>query len=67
MPQDFLSPATKVKELEAAGESAMKASLAMGMPHGYEVGYPRPLSWVKKCWLPPPAELREPFANGPNR
>jgi FtsP/CotA-like multicopper oxidase with cupredoxin domain len=39
MPQDFLSPATKVKELEGAGESAMKASLAMGMPHGYEVGY----------------------------
>jgi len=39
MPQDFLSPATKEKELEEAGESAMKASLAKGMPHGYEVGY----------------------------
>ena len=39
MPQDFLSPARKVRELEAAGESAMKASLAKGMPHGYEVGY----------------------------
>ncbi len=39
MPQDFLSPTTKVKELEEAGESAMKASLAKGMPHGYEVGY----------------------------
>lgn len=39
MPQDFLSPATKVKELEEAGESAMKASLARGLPHGYEVGY----------------------------
>ena len=39
MPQDLLSPPTKVKELEAAGESAMKASLASGMPHGYEVGY----------------------------
>ena len=39
MAQDFLAPATKVKELEAAGESAMKASLAKGMPHGYEVGY----------------------------
>jgi FtsP/CotA-like multicopper oxidase with cupredoxin domain len=25
--------------MEAAGESAMKASLAKGMPHGYEVGY----------------------------
>lgn len=39
MPQDFLSPATKVKALEEKGESAMKASLAKGMPHGYEVGY----------------------------
>lgn len=39
MAQDFLSPATKVKELETAGESAMKASLAKGLPHGYEVGY----------------------------
>ena len=39
MPQDFLSPATKVKELEQAGESEMKASLAVGTPHGYEVGY----------------------------
>ncbi len=36
---DFLAPATRVKELETAGESAMKASLAKGMPHGYEVGY----------------------------
>ena len=39
MAQDFLSPTTKVKELEEAGESAMRASLAKGMPHGYEVGY----------------------------
>ena len=39
MAMDFLSPATRVKELEEAGESAMKASLAKGMPHGYEVGY----------------------------
>jgi len=39
MNQDFLSPAARVKELEDAGESAMKASLAKGMPHGYEVGY----------------------------
>jgi FtsP/CotA-like multicopper oxidase with cupredoxin domain len=38
MAQDFLAPAAKVKELESAGESAMKASLAKGMPHGYEVG-----------------------------
>jgi hypothetical protein len=39
MAQDFLTPATKVKELETAGESSMKASLAKGAPHGYEVGY----------------------------
>jgi FtsP/CotA-like multicopper oxidase with cupredoxin domain len=39
MAQDFLSPDTKVKELKDKGESAMKASLAKGMPHGYEVGY----------------------------
>jgi FtsP/CotA-like multicopper oxidase with cupredoxin domain len=28
-----------MKELETQGEAAMKASLAKGMPHGYEVGY----------------------------
>src|SRR5208282_5954208 len=39
MAMDFLAPNIKVKELEASGESAMKASLAKGMPHGYEVGY----------------------------
>jgi FtsP/CotA-like multicopper oxidase with cupredoxin domain len=39
MAQDFLTPATRVKELETAGESSMKASLAKGIPHGYEVGY----------------------------
>ncbi|GAC1430516.1 MAG: hypothetical protein NVS1B11_13850 [Terriglobales bacterium] len=39
MAQDFLTPSTRVKELEASGESAMKASLAKGTPHGYEVGY----------------------------
>jgi FtsP/CotA-like multicopper oxidase with cupredoxin domain len=39
MPQDFLSPVAKVKQLEDSGESAMKASLAKGMPHGFEVGY----------------------------
>jgi FtsP/CotA-like multicopper oxidase with cupredoxin domain len=39
MAQDFLAPATRVKSLEDAGESAMKDSLARGMPHGYEVGY----------------------------
>ncbi len=39
MAQDFLSPSTVVSSLRDAGESAMKASLAKGMPHGYEVGY----------------------------
>jgi len=39
MAMDFLAPATRVKELEDSGESAMKTSLAKGMPHGYEVGY----------------------------
>jgi FtsP/CotA-like multicopper oxidase with cupredoxin domain len=39
MPQNFLSPSTKVRELEEQGESTMKASLAKGMPHGNEVGY----------------------------
>lgn len=39
MSMDFLSPASRVQTLEAAGESAMKASLAKGMPKGYEVGY----------------------------
>jgi FtsP/CotA-like multicopper oxidase with cupredoxin domain len=39
MAMDFLAPATRRKELETAGEAAMKASLAKGAPHGYEVGY----------------------------
>ena len=39
MPQDFLSPAEPNKELKETGEASMKASLAKGMPHGYEVGY----------------------------
>jgi FtsP/CotA-like multicopper oxidase with cupredoxin domain len=39
MTQDFLAPSSRVKELESSGESAMKASLAKGMLHGYEVGY----------------------------
>jgi FtsP/CotA-like multicopper oxidase with cupredoxin domain len=38
MPQNFL-PSVTVSALEEQGESAMKASLAKGMPHGYEVGY----------------------------
>jgi FtsP/CotA-like multicopper oxidase with cupredoxin domain len=39
MPQNFLAPASRNKDLETTGEAAMKASLAKGMPHGYEVGY----------------------------
>ena len=39
MAMDFLAPATPIKELVSAGESAMNASLATGAPHGYEVGY----------------------------
>jgi FtsP/CotA-like multicopper oxidase with cupredoxin domain len=39
MPQDFLFPSTRDKELEETGERAMKASLAKGMPKGYEVEY----------------------------
>ena len=39
MAMDFLASATRVKALEEAGESAMRASLAKGMPHGFEVGY----------------------------
>ena len=39
MDMNFLSPAATVKELKDSGESAMNASLAKGMPHGFEVGY----------------------------
>ena len=39
MAMNFLAPAARNKQLEQQGESAMKASLAKGMPHGYEVGY----------------------------
>ena len=39
MAQDFLSPSAPNKSLQETGESAMKASLAKGMPHGFEVGY----------------------------
>jgi len=39
MPQDFLAPAEPNQELKETGEASMKASLAKGMPHGYEVGY----------------------------
>jgi len=39
MDMNFLSPSATVKDLKDGGESAMKASLAKGMPKGYEVGY----------------------------
>ncbi len=39
MPMDILAPAARVRALEDAGESAMKESMAKGMPRGYEVGY----------------------------
>jgi FtsP/CotA-like multicopper oxidase with cupredoxin domain len=39
MDMDFLSPAAPVQALKDEGESAMKASVVKGMPHGYEVGY----------------------------
>ncbi len=39
MAQDFLPPSGKIKELETTGEASMKASLAKGLRHGYEVGY----------------------------
>ncbi len=39
MAQDFLSPSAAVKPLQESGEAAMRASLAKGMPHGFEVGY----------------------------
>jgi FtsP/CotA-like multicopper oxidase with cupredoxin domain len=39
MAQDFLSPAAPDHQLFETGEAAMKASLAKGMPHGFEVGY----------------------------
>jgi len=39
MDMNFLAPAARDKSLESVGEAAMKASLAEGMPHGFEVGY----------------------------
>ena len=39
MAMDFLSPTAVSEELQDAGEKAMRASLAKGMPHGFEVGY----------------------------
>ena len=39
MAMNFLAPAAEDPTLKETGETAMKASLAKGMPHGYEVGY----------------------------
>jgi FtsP/CotA-like multicopper oxidase with cupredoxin domain len=39
MNMDFLRPASTVAALKQRGEGAMKASLAAGKPHGYEVKY----------------------------
>ncbi|MHB8530889.1 MAG: multicopper oxidase family protein, partial [Caulobacteraceae bacterium] len=39
MDMDFLPPAGEDPSLKTAGEGAIKASLARGMPRGYEVGY----------------------------
>jgi FtsP/CotA-like multicopper oxidase with cupredoxin domain len=39
MAMDFLMPARPVASLRTMGEGAMKASLAGGKPHGFEVGY----------------------------
>ena len=39
MPMDFLAPSDPIRRCSRQGESAMKASLAKGTPHGYEVGY----------------------------
>jgi FtsP/CotA-like multicopper oxidase with cupredoxin domain len=36
---DFLAPKQRETALQQRGERAMKASLARGLPHGYEVGY----------------------------
>ena len=39
MASDFLANPAPIKSLEEAGEGAMRASMASGKPHGYEVGY----------------------------
>jgi FtsP/CotA-like multicopper oxidase with cupredoxin domain len=39
MAMNFLSPAKTVPALKRTGDSTMNASLAKGMPHGYEVGF----------------------------
>ena len=39
MASDLFRPSTEVAALKEPGEAAMKASLAKGTPHGYEVNY----------------------------
>ena len=39
MASDFLANGAPIKSLVDTGESAMRASMASGKPHGYEVGY----------------------------
>ena len=39
MASDFLANPARIKSLEDLGETAMRASMASGKPHGYEVGY----------------------------
>jgi len=39
MASDLFSPSAEVPALREPGEAAMKASLAKGTPHGYEVNY----------------------------
>lgn len=39
MPQDVLVPSTTIPALQKQSDAAMKASLAKGMPKGFEVGY----------------------------
>ena len=39
MAMDFMAQRTEVAALKERGESAMRRSLASGMPHGFEVGY----------------------------
>jgi FtsP/CotA-like multicopper oxidase with cupredoxin domain len=39
MASDFLANPARVKSLEDLGESAMRASIVSGKPHGFEVGY----------------------------
>lgn len=38
-PHDFLAPTARVRQLETAGEAALKASLGKGIPRGFELAY----------------------------